>query len=65
MTTFETLKECKGSLIIEEYNPETTSYTKSVTIKFDGKNKYKICSYRAEKIKEQTTKRRIIIQKLK
>lgn len=65
MTTFETLKECKGSLIIEEYNPETTSYTKSVTIRFDGKNKYKICSYRAEKIKEQKTKRRIIIQKLK
>ena len=65
MTTFETLKQCKGSLIIEEYNPETTSYTKSVTIRFDGKNKYKICSYRAEKIKEQKTKRRIIIQKLK
>lgn len=65
MTTFETLKQCKGSLIIEEYNPETTSYTKSVTIRFDGKNKYKISSYRAEKIKEQKTKRRIIIQKLK
>ena len=65
MTTFETLKECKASLVIEEYNPETTSYTKSVTIRFDGKNKYKICSYRAEKIKEQKNKRRIIIQKLK
>lgn len=65
MTTFETLKECRASLVIEEYNPETTTYTKSVTIRFDGKNKYKICSYRAEKIKEQKTKRRIIIQKLK
>ena len=65
MTTFETLKECKASLVIEEYNPETTSYTKSVTIRFDGKNKYKICSYRAEKIKEQKYKRRIIIEKLK
>lgn len=65
MTTFETLKECKASLVIEEYNPETTNYTKSVTIKFDGKNEYKICSYRAEKIKEQKPKRRIIIEKMK
>lgn len=65
MTTFETLKECKASLVIEEYNPETTNYTKSVTIKFDGKNEYKICSYRAEKIKEQKSKRRIIIEKMK
>lgn len=65
MTTFETLKECKASLIIEEYNPETTNYTKAVIIRFDGKNKYKICSYRAEKIKEQKHKRRIIIEKLK
>lgn len=65
MTTFETLKECKASLVIEEYNPETTNYTKSVTIKFDGRNEYKICSYRAEKIKEQKSKRRIIIEKMK
>ena len=65
MTTFETLKECKASLVIEEYSPETTNYTKSVTIKFDGKNEYKICSYRAEKIKEQKSKRRIIIEKIK
>lgn len=65
MTTFETLKQCKASLVIEEYNPETTNYTKSVTIRFDGKNQYKICSYRAEKIKEQKLKRRIIIQEMK
>lgn len=65
MTTFETLKECKASLVIEEYNPETTNYTKSVTIKFDGRNEYKICSYRAEKIKEQKSKRRIIIEKMR
>lgn len=65
MTTFDTLKECKASLVIEEYNPETTNYTKSVTIRFDGKNEYKIISYRAEKIKEQKHERRIIIEKLK
>lgn len=65
MTTFETLKECKASLIIEEYNPKTTNYTKSVTVKFDGRNEYKIISYRAEKIKEQKHKRRIIIEESK
>lgn len=65
MTTFETLNECKASLVIEEYNPETTNYTKAVIIRFDGKNEYKIYSYRAEKIKEQKHKRRIIIEKLK
>lgn len=65
MTTFETLNECKASLVIEEYNPETTNYTKAVIIRFDGKNEYKIYSYRAEKIKEQKHERRIIIEKLK
>ncbi len=65
MTTFKTLKECKASLVIEEYNPETTNYTKAITIRFDGKNEYKIYSYRAEKIKEQKGKRRIIIKRIK
>lgn len=65
MTTFKTLKECKASLVIEEYNPETTNYTKAITIRFDGKDEYKIYSYRAEKIKEQKGKRRIIIKRIK
>ena len=65
MTTFETLKECKASLIIEEYNPETTNYTKSVTIRFDGRNEYKVISYRAEEIKKQNKGRKIIVEKLK
>lgn len=65
MTTFETLKECRASLVIEEYNPETTSYTKCITIRFDGKNKYKIYSYRANKLKEQKHKRKITIEELR
>lgn len=64
ITTFETLKECKASLIIEEYNPNTTTYTKSVTIRFDNKNKYKICSYRADEIKKKNKGNRIIIENL-
>lgn len=64
MTTFETLKETKASLIIEEYNPNTTNYTKSVTIRFDGKNEYRIYSYRADEIKEKSKTKRIIVEEL-
>lgn len=47
MTTFETMKETGASLIIEEFQPNKDRfYTKSVTIKFDGKNQYKVISYR-------------------
>lgn len=64
MTTFETLKECKASLIIEEYNPKTTNYTKSVTIRFDEKNEYRIRSYRSDEIRNQNKGNRIIIEKI-
>ena len=47
MTTFETMKETGASLIIEEFQQNKDRfYTKSVTIKFDGKNQYKVISYR-------------------
>lgn len=59
ITTFETLKECKASLIIEEFNNK--QYTKAIVIKFDNKNEYKIHSYRAEKIENKATDNRIII----
>lgn len=63
MTTFETMKECKASLIIEEYPISDNDYTKSVIIRFDGDNEYKIISYRAEEIKEQNKNSRITIEK--
>ena len=63
MTTFETMQECKASLIIEEKQPiSNNDYTKSITIRFDGKNEYIIKSYRADKIQEQKTEDRIIIE---
>lgn len=60
MTTFETLKQCKASLIIEEYSNQ--EYTKAVIIKFDNKNEYRIHSYRAEKIKNKIKDNRTIIE---
>lgn len=64
ITTFETLKTTKASLVIEEYSPETTNYTKSVNIRFDGKNQYRIYSYRADDIKKQNKEKRIIVKNI-
>lgn len=47
MNTFDTLKRCKASLTIEEYNePSKDNYTKVLMIKFDNKNEFNIKSYR-------------------
>jgi len=59
MTTFETLKECRASLEIEEL--KDNKYTKVVKIIFDGLNKYRIKSYRAEEIRKKMTDDRIKI----
>ena len=57
MTTFETMKETKASLIIDEMREmSNTDYTKSVTIRFDGKNEYRIKSYRSDEIKKKMKK---------
>lgn len=61
MTTFNILRKVKGSLIIQEYNRDNY-YTKSVNIRFDGKNEYKLRSYRANKLKEAIRDKRIIIE---
>ena len=58
MTTFETLRACKGSLIIEEYNNQTTDYTKAIVVRFDNNNEYKICSYRSDEIKIEAEKQK-------
>jgi signal transduction histidine kinase len=46
MTTFETMRECGASLIISENPPGGAGYSKSVTIRFDGENRYIIDTYR-------------------
>ncbi|MCL2860091.1 MAG: hypothetical protein FWF46_05960 [Oscillospiraceae bacterium] len=50
MTTFETLNETKASLIIEEKNPNESTYTKTIIFRFDGKNEYVISSHRIDEI---------------
>lgn len=63
ITTFETMKETRSSLIIEEkHEIMNNDYTKSVTIRFDNNNEYKIKSYRADEIKKKSKDDRIIIE---
>ena len=63
MTTFETMSETKASLIINEmHEMNNTDYTKSITIRFDGKNAYRIKSYRSDEIKKKLKDNRIIIE---
>ena len=61
MTTFETLKTCRASLIIEEYHPSDIGYSKTVMIRFDNKNEYRIKSYRAKEIKLFDINKRILL----
>lgn len=62
ITTFETMNECNASLVIEEFpNDSKNDYSKSITVRFDGKNEYRIVSYRANEIKEKSKDNRIII----
>lgn len=63
ITTFETLKATKASLIIEEkHEMRDNDYTKAVIIRFDGKNEYKIRSYRAKDILKVLKSNRITIE---
>lgn len=65
MTTFKTMNETKASLIIEENHKENNiDFTKAVRIRFDGRNEYKIKSYRAEKINNKIKDNRIIIENI-
>ena len=48
MNIFDTLKKYNASLIINELNPPCEdNYTKSIIIRFDGKNQFSIDSYRS------------------
>ena len=63
MTTFETLRKTKGSLIITEYE-QKTPFSKSVAFIFDGLNRFVISTYRKEKLETviQRDDVRIIVQ---
>ncbi len=52
LTIFEILREIKASIIITEYAPDKHDFSKSITVRLDGKSTYAIRSDRAETIRE-------------
>lgn len=47
MTTFDIMRECGASLVIDEKEPDRSDFRKSVTVRFDGKSQYIVKTYRA------------------
>ena len=65
MNTFNTLRKRNASLIVKEYGkPCDSNFTKVLMIIFDGKQEYKICSYRWEEIQKKNVDKDIKIEKL-
>ena len=60
MTTFETLRKTKGSLLITEYE-QKTPFSKSVAFVFDGLNRFVISTYRKEELKEAIQRDDVLI----
>ncbi|MCL2664232.1 MAG: hypothetical protein FWE82_01330 [Defluviitaleaceae bacterium] len=50
MTVFDIMNESKASLFIEEFDPSKSNYSKSVTVRFDGKKTYTIKTFRENEI---------------
>lgn len=63
LTTFETLNKTRASLIITEFEENSSSYTKLLSIKLDKQNNYCINSPRADVIKKSNIENRNIIIK--
>jgi len=55
MTTFETARGCRGSIIIREMTPHGADFTKSVTVRFDDKNDYIVQTPRADELRALCT----------
>lgn len=61
-TIFEILDKTNASIIIEEYQSNTSDYSKCIIIRFDNKHDFIIRSYRYKEIKNSCTNDRISLQ---
>jgi hypothetical protein len=62
MSAFEIIKSIKASLVIEEYSNKTAySFTKSISVRFDGKSEYIVKTYRTNEIKDFCMRSDIIL----
>ena len=63
MNTFDTLSQCKSSILINEItSPCKENYTKYIAIIFDKKSKYEINSYRSGEIEKVNNRKNLIIK---
>ncbi len=62
MTIFSTLKKYNASLIVNEYHPDSINYLKKVSVKFDGKGQYLVCSYRSLEITKLSNRKDLILE---
>jgi len=51
MTTFEAARECGASVVIREMKPNAADFSKSVTVRFDGKNDYIVQTHRTGELR--------------
>lgn len=65
MTTFNTLKHCNASIIIEEIDFKNSNFSKAIKFRFNGKNDYIIHSSRWKEIKSKDYLNRIIFEDYK
>lgn len=64
MTAFEIMSNASASLVITEYAPGSTPFTKCISIHFDQQSLYRIRSYRAGDIAACSTDQRVGIELL-
>jgi len=64
MAIFEILREAGASLVITEYAPKDYAFSKSVKIRFDGKFKYLIYSFRAAELRAYSDRVNALISNL-
>ena len=65
MNTFDTLRKHKASFVIEEYGkPVKNNFTKALKFIFNGKNEFKIYSYRNEEIEKENKENDLVVEKL-
>jgi uncharacterized protein YdcH (DUF465 family) len=64
MSVFEINKRSRASFVLTEYAPEMYTYKKKVSIVFDGRNEYRIHSYRSDVLRKNGSRSDIIFEQL-
>ncbi len=61
LTIFNILRETGASFTLKEYEPKKHAFTKSVSVRFNGKTAFSIYSYRSELIRQSQSRENVSI----